>query len=165
MRITCFLRAIIRSRDEALDDIKTVLAILNRYGKTHITKQAADAQPFLISSTNRPMPFVMNQLSKELAFSKDHPRPVKLWRKGLFQKYFPIDIEWIKRFKAYVKAKEAFASRDTVVRGSRDALSAILASIRNKDLSPLAPLLLDARILPSIEENREQLSQIFIYLT
>ncbi|GMR31899.1 hypothetical protein PMAYCL1PPCAC_02094, partial [Pristionchus mayeri] len=152
MRITCSLRAIIRSHHEALDDMKAVLAITKQYGMADPTKQPVDAQPFSISSTQGPM--YLHQLSTELSFDNRYPRPFKNRRQDLFQRMLStvVDTKWIMHRSVFLGAKNAFADRDKIVHGSRAALSGILDAIRNKDLSSLSPVLLDDGILPDIEK-------------
>ncbi|GMT04854.1 hypothetical protein PENTCL1PPCAC_27028 [Pristionchus entomophagus] len=153
MRVTCAVRAIVRSHEDAIEDVKNVFGIMKRYGRAVPDRQPADAQPFSVSSTQGHI--YLHQLSKELTIDRRYPRPMINRHKNIFQKILTgiVDPKWVIHRSTYIGAQKALANREMIVHGSRDALKTILDAIRKKDLSSLSPLLLDDRILSEIATN------------
>ncbi|GMR60613.1 hypothetical protein PMAYCL1PPCAC_30808, partial [Pristionchus mayeri] len=150
MRISCSLRSIIRSHHDALDDINAVGAIMRRYAVAGSHQYPANAQPFSISSTQGPTN--RSQILREIAVNDSYHRPFLKKPEDLFQRILghKWDHKWFTHHNVYLGAKDAFASRDEIVRGSRAALEQILHAIKKRNLSLLSDVLLDDGILPEI---------------
>ncbi|GMS88149.1 hypothetical protein PENTCL1PPCAC_10324, partial [Pristionchus entomophagus] len=156
MRFTCAVRAIIRSRKDAIKDMKTSDGIMMRFSPATAENQPANAQPFSVSSRGN-LDFVT--FSEALCFAEG------MWKDSFLRTvYHPpgvvtyimdktVNPKWLLHSYRYRRVQKVIPSREVIVQGSQYALQRILGAIRKRNLSPLAPLCLDDSILSEIAKK------------
>ncbi|GMR39556.1 hypothetical protein PMAYCL1PPCAC_09751, partial [Pristionchus mayeri] len=158
MRVTCPLRVIIRSRGNALEDINTTKSIMKRYGIAQLDDHPRDAMSFRISLTPDPTithPGTTRGRYMSLFCIRGYPRMVLDQPRSVFWKKYSTHIGWWLHRRSYSKMPVAVANQEVIANITQKTFKNILSAMRHKNLSSLAPLLLDDGILRGIERRSE----------
>ncbi|GMR60910.1 hypothetical protein PMAYCL1PPCAC_31105, partial [Pristionchus mayeri] len=170
MRVTSCLRAVIRTREKAMEDMGAVVTILKQYGLPPLESHLRDTKPFTISltpSTQRqghPMMvyyYFINYvhladiditltLLQEIFASEFHPRVQAVKRCSRIEQtigQFGNTYKWWMHRRRYEKLSDSIPSEGIIAHFGQNTLKIILTAMKDKSLSSLAPVLLDDRIL------------------
>ncbi|KAF8385848.1 hypothetical protein PRIPAC_74990 [Pristionchus pacificus] len=95
MRVPRPAGTVIRSHEDAIEDVKNLFGAMRRYGMADIHRQPADAQPFSVSSSQGDT--YLHGLSKQLGVDRRYPRPLLFQKENFLQKLVKsvIDPRWV----------------------------------------------------------------------